>query len=88
MDYKLNEESDKISLKVITLINNTEYEISMPKPSMADVKPVLFYTATTDIRDFIANITKISNGKCSIEGMYRDVICNFDNVIIKDKEIK
>ncbi len=36
--------------------------------------PTKFYTATTPMRDFIANITTINKDKCSVKGVYNGMM--------------
>lgn len=53
-----------------------------------DEWPINATTATTDMRDFIANIKSIEGDKCSVEGVYRGRMLEVNNVKVCSPEIK
>jgi len=50
--------------------------------------PIQFYTNTTDLRDFIANVTSINKKICSVKGVYRGIMKELKNIRICSPDIK
>ena len=90
MDFTIDMQSDKIILALKTLIKNETQTIILDRPiSKPQSWPVHFWTATTDIKDFIGNIkTILPDGKCDVDCLYRGEQICLQNVVIKDKSIK
>lgn len=79
--------SNNLILKINPIITNIENEYHVHKTSDSEW-PIYFNTCTTDLRDFIGNITKIEDKKCCVKGVYRGKIVEMRNVIIYDKNIE
>jgi len=56
--------------------------------STAGFKQEVFWTATSNMKDFIANITSIEQNKCSVKGLYYGRIVDVKNIKIVDYNIK
>jgi hypothetical protein len=77
----------QIGIRIKPLIGGKEQEYTIDRSSKEEW-PVQFYTNTTDLRDFIGNVTTINNGRCSVKGVYRGVMRELKNVRICSPEIK
>jgi len=87
--YKAENKDNILSLVFIPLIFDKDKEFKINKPlNKLGAWPIMFYTATTDMRDFIGNITQIDNGKCAIKGVYRGQMAEMKGVFIKEDKIK
>lgn len=88
MDYIIEATEENIDFRFNKFLDGKEFRIAIQKPAdKPNARPVLFYTATSDIRDFIANITEIVGKKCSVNGFYREAVVTLNNVPIKDDKI-
>jgi hypothetical protein len=85
------EKPNEVFLKVRIALSNTDMLYTLKRAS-EHARPWHSYTATTDMRDWIGNITKIFdvNGVpfCSVKGYYRNRKSEFTNIRIVDGAIK
>jgi len=79
-------DNDKIKLKFKSILGGEiEYEYSK---SVDAAWPVQFFTATSDMRDCIGNVTQMGTGTCTVKALYRGKTTELRNVRILDNEIK
>lgn len=84
--YKIKNENGELKLVFTPIISGKDAEFKIGC-QLNKAWPVMFYTATTDMRDFIGNVTEIVNNKCSVKGVYRGSMVNLKGVIIKEDKI-
>jgi len=75
-----------IGLKIEPLVGGQDVDANISRLS-SDEWPVQFFTSTTDMRDWIGNVTKIEDGKCSVEGVYRRRWTKMRNIRVCDAAI-
>jgi len=86
--YKIENVDNELLFVFSPIIIGKDIEFKIQKPeSKMKSWPVLFYTATTDMRDFIANITSINGHMCSVKGVYRGNMKDLKSVIVKEDKI-
>jgi len=85
MDLSVSKINNKllITMRPKLHVSKKFYEIE----PICDSYPVKFYTATTNMKDFIGNITNISGNKCSVKGVFYGTIKEMHNVIIHSPKI-
>lgn len=86
-------DSGEIIFRLYPFITKKEIVVTA-KNILKNAWPVKFFTATTDLKDFIGNVVKInSNNTCSVKGVYRGKMLTLKNIrigesgIIKDKRV-
>ena len=86
LKYQAKRTGDKVQLTVSSFING-ELRYSLEAPG-ADYWPVIFFTATTDMRDFIGNVVAVdpSGLVCSVKGAYRGNMQRVNNVFARGRE--
>lgn len=84
---KTTYDDKNIGLKITPQIGSDEVDVQIEKKSDAEW-PVQFYTSSTDVKDWVGNVTKIEGGKCSVRGVYRGSMCELTNIRICDDSIK
>lgn len=85
--YRIGKENDSVVLYFTPILASQEQKYII-KQDWPDEWAVKFFTATTDMRDFIGNVTEIVGNKCSVRGIYRGSNRVINNIIIIDNQIK
>lgn len=86
IDYMLGQNLDRVfvELKPVLLDEKLTYILKKEKD---DMRPVNFFTATTDMRDWIGNIRDIQatdkDTFCIVEGVYRGIKRKVKNIKVR-----
>jgi hypothetical protein len=80
MRVKIFQDGNKnvVEFKPILLKNNAQYKFNNRG------KPLVWYTATSKMVDFIGNVTSINKNKCEVRGVYSGKMQNIKNIRIVD----
>ncbi len=80
-------DENNIGLKIQPLAGDKEVDAKIDRRH-ANEWPVQFFTSTTNMKDWIGNVTEIADGKCSAKGVYRGEWVEINNIRICSDEIK
>ena len=68
-----------VVLKIQPIANSRKLSYVLP-PDRPTQKPIRFYTATTDIKDFIGNVIKVEEDNVQVKCLYRGSDCELQKV--------
>ncbi len=80
-------DDNNIGLKIQPLVGGTEIDVKISRRH-ADEWPVQFFTSTTNMKDWIGNVTQIADGKCSVKGVYRGEWVELHSISVCSDEIR
>lgn len=88
IDYQIGMTDDKkLFVKIMPVLSNQEVVYSIEKHRNNFLRPVKFFTATTDMRDWIGNIREMKQKDkdvlCAVEGIYRGTKRKVKNVKLR-----
>lgn len=79
-------DDNNIGLKIQPIIGGKEVDGKIDRRHV-DEWPVRFFTSTTNMKDWIGNVTKIVDGKCSVKGVYRGRMMELNNITVCSDQI-
>lgn len=90
MKYEITRSENLLILQFSPVLMNGDILRYTVKQDKESEWPVKFFTATTDMRDFIANTTGMSRDGfyCKVKGVYRGETREVNNVLVKDNGIR
>ena len=84
---KVIREGDLIGIELSPAAGGSPVRVMIGKEGLGEW-PVQFCTATTDMKDFIGNVSSIGGGKCSVRGVYRGRDREVRGVTVASPDVK
>jgi len=79
-------DGNSIGLRIQPLAGDKEIDAKIDRRHTNEW-PVQFFTSTTNMKDWIGNVTQIADGLCSVKGVYRGGIVEMHNIRVCDSAI-
>lgn len=80
-------DDNNIGLKIQPIVGGKEVDAKIDRKNTNEW-PVQFFTSTTNMKDWIGNVTKIAGDVCSVKGVYRGGMVEINNIQVCNDEIR